>query len=256
MKRTHSWLAVPLLLCQAWAQEAAPVSPPKQRLQELQAEYKQVVKAWQDQMKEAAKAAEATKGDDKPVAAVSMRPDFTELRAKHLAAAKEFAGDDAVTFLLPAMNMSNKPAEVREVVDLLLLHLDSDKLGPLGASLGYLDRMVDADYSKAVAEKIERHGKNLPLLGWLAYQRHEKTLRKEPTKSDAYLAAKATLAAAVEKAGDSWLKSQFEELVIEVEKFGIGMKAPEITGIDLDGVAFKLSDYQGKVVFLDFWGDW
>ena len=25
---------------------------------------------------------------------------------------------------------------------------------------------------------------------------------------------------------------------------------------DLDGVEFKLSDYRGKVVFLDFWGDW
>ena len=47
-----------------------------------------------------------------------------------------------------------------------------------------------------------------------------------------------------------------DELVVEVEKFGIGMAAPEITGMDLDGVAFKLSDYRGKVVFLDFWGDW
>ena len=34
------------------------------------------------------------------------------------------------------------------------------------------------------------------------------------------------------------------------------MSAPEIEGNDLDGVAFKLSDYRGKVVVLDFWGDW
>ena len=27
-------------------------------------------------------------------------------------------------------------------------------------------------------------------------------------------------------------------------------------GEDLNGVAFKLSDYRGKVVVLDFWGDW
>ena len=32
--------------------------------------------------------------------------------------------------------------------------------------------------------------------------------------------------------------------------------ASDIEGIDLDGEAFKLSDYQGKVIFLDFWGDW
>ena len=32
--------------------------------------------------------------------------------------------------------------------------------------------------------------------------------------------------------------------------------APEIEAEDLDGVSFKLSDYRGKVVVLDFWGNW
>lgn len=36
----------------------------------------------------------------------------------------------------------------------------------------------------------------------------------------------------------------------------IGAEAPEIVGVDLDGVEFKLSDYRGKVVMLDFYGDW
>ena len=40
------------------------------------------------------------------------------------------------------------------------------------------------------------------------------------------------------------------------EQFGIGCTAPDIAGVDLDGVTFKLSDYKGKVIFLDFWGDW
>jgi cytochrome oxidase Cu insertion factor (SCO1/SenC/PrrC family) len=38
--------------------------------------------------------------------------------------------------------------------------------------------------------------------------------------------------------------------------FEVGNLAPEIQGEDLDGVKFKLSDYRGKVVVLDFWGDW
>jgi hypothetical protein len=32
--------------------------------------------------------------------------------------------------------------------------------------------------------------------------------------------------------------------------------APEIAGEDIDGKKFKLSDYRGKVVLLDFWGNW
>src|SRR5262249_6662323 len=36
----------------------------------------------------------------------------------------------------------------------------------------------------------------------------------------------------------------------------LGMPAPEIEGEDIDGVPFKLSDYHGKVVLLDFWATW
>jgi hypothetical protein len=36
----------------------------------------------------------------------------------------------------------------------------------------------------------------------------------------------------------------------------IGTVAPDIEGEDLDGNRFKLSDYRGKVVVLDFWGHW
>jgi hypothetical protein len=36
----------------------------------------------------------------------------------------------------------------------------------------------------------------------------------------------------------------------------IGTTAPDIKGEDLDGKRFKLSDYKGKVVLLDFWANW
>jgi hypothetical protein len=46
----------------------------------------------------------------------------------------------------------------------------------------------------------------------------------------------------------------------EPELFGlrhlsVGKVAPDIDGRDQDGVAFKLSDYRGKVVLLDFWSE-
>jgi len=36
----------------------------------------------------------------------------------------------------------------------------------------------------------------------------------------------------------------------------VGKPAPEIEAEDIDGKKFKLSDYRGKVVLLDFWGNW
>ena len=44
--------------------------------------------------------------------------------------------------------------------------------------------------------------------------------------------------------------------LFELENLQVGMVAPDIEGEDLNGVAFKLSDYRGKVVVLDFWGNW
>jgi hypothetical protein len=36
----------------------------------------------------------------------------------------------------------------------------------------------------------------------------------------------------------------------------VGKEAPQVEGSDADGKKFKLSDYRGKVVLLDFWGNW
>ena len=44
--------------------------------------------------------------------------------------------------------------------------------------------------------------------------------------------------------------------LFEVRNLAVGKVAPDIEGEDIDGVKFKLSDYRGKVVVLDFWGDW
>ena len=44
--------------------------------------------------------------------------------------------------------------------------------------------------------------------------------------------------------------------LFELRFLSIGKTAPEIEAEDLDGKKFKLSDYRGKVVMLDFWGNW
>jgi hypothetical protein len=41
--------------------------------------------------------------------------------------------------------------------------------------------------------------------------------------------------------------------LFELRSLRIGRTAPEIEGVDQEGTPFKLSDYRGKVVLLDFW---
>jgi thiol-disulfide isomerase/thioredoxin len=56
--------------------------------------------------------------------------------------------------------------------------------------------------------------------------------------------------------GRSTLGEVAKNKLYELRFLSIGRQAPEIEGEDLSGVKFKLSDYRGKVVVLDFWADW
>jgi AhpC/TSA family len=53
-------------------------------------------------------------------------------------------------------------------------------------------------------------------------------------------------------AGDTVAERAQAELY-EIRNLGVGKVAPDIEGDDQDGKRFKLSDYRGKVVLLDFW---
>jgi hypothetical protein len=44
--------------------------------------------------------------------------------------------------------------------------------------------------------------------------------------------------------------------ISNIKNLRVGKTAPEIEGPDMEDKTFKLSDYRGKVVMLDFWGHW
>jgi hypothetical protein len=44
--------------------------------------------------------------------------------------------------------------------------------------------------------------------------------------------------------------------LFELDYLQIGKTPPDFEAIDENGVTFKLSDYRGKVVVIDFWGNW
>ena len=56
--------------------------------------------------------------------------------------------------------------------------------------------------------------------------------------------------------GKRSLADRAASTIFELENLQIGNVAPDIKGEDIDGVEFALSEYRGKVVVIDFWGDW
>jgi tetratricopeptide (TPR) repeat protein len=45
-------------------------------------------------------------------------------------------------------------------------------------------------------------------------------------------------------------------MLFAMDNLAVGQPAPDFTATDENGVTFKLSDYRGKVVIVDFWGFW
>jgi peroxiredoxin len=52
------------------------------------------------------------------------------------------------------------------------------------------------------------------------------------------------------------LADQAIRTLFELANLSVGCECPEIEGRDVDGSAFKLSEYRGKNVILIFWGGW
>lgn len=56
--------------------------------------------------------------------------------------------------------------------------------------------------------------------------------------------------------GDRSYAQRAAGLLFELDHLQIGMVAPDMEALDVDGVKFKLSDFRGKVTVVDFWGYW
>jgi AhpC/TSA family len=92
-------------------------------------------------------------------------------------------------------------------------------------------------------------------LGQHLAKRYESAYQKKD-KGAAKLADEAE--AVLEKTGKDFanLTNQVKEALFDLTKLAVGRTAMEIEAEDIDGKKFKLSDYRGKVVVIDFWGHW
>jgi hypothetical protein len=94
---------------------------------------------------------------------------------------------------------------------------------------------------------------------------YEKAYQKNDKEGAAKLAAEAEalLKRAAQEFGDlpgpggrGTIRKQAEDALFLLNHLSVGKVAPDIEGQDLDGKKFKLSDYRGKVVVIDFWAFW
>jgi hypothetical protein len=179
--------------------------------------------------------------------------------------------DDPVSFkaLKIAFRVLDEQVEQKEVIQLLAKHhIEAVGIGDIAVSYAH-----DADPGNlAFAEEVLKRNRNtedqaMALIAIGLIQRRKAGEEKATDEDRARALAEATKAFELVKAkyadlkpakGKSPAENAAEYLLglKNVGRFMVGKESPDIEGQDLDGKSFKLSDYRGKVVLLDYWAHW
>jgi hypothetical protein len=107
---------------------------------------------------------------------------------------------------------------------------------------------------EAVAEQPQRVAEFEALFG-AEYVRARIAQGPEPalTEAETLLETAAAKYADVKLSEDALVGERATAELFELRHLRIGKEAPDIVGEDQDGAQFRLSEYRGKVVLLDFW---
>jgi hypothetical protein len=292
MRRTTTAMLAGLLLLPALAAADKPAAPSEQlealknELEKGRTEYSQAYeKAKTDKERQ-----EIRVKENKRRHGCAQRA--LELARKH---PKDPAAVDALSWIIGGgLGWNGAGAEIEAAFDLLRKdYITSDKLQPICYSASILDgvSIKPEQFLRTVLEKNPHH----EVQGWACYslgltlRRHAteakrwREIKEDPAQvkmMETYLSAGVIKRI---KSGDPDKPLQEAERLFErcISEYGdvkakngrtladiakatlfemhhliVGKPAPEIEGEDIDGKRFKLSDYRGKVVVLDFWGHW
>jgi len=175
-------------------------------------------------------------------------------------AAEKYAGSpDAVQFLVTVASLgrsADKDLAMTAIETLAAQHMESDQLSNMTFTLLYGTHSFGEELVVTTATRIADGTPHASVKSAMLFLRGSVVQRRGAKGEDEAAAAVADLRASVNAAPESRYAKLAAGSIFELENLQVGMPAPEIAGDDLDGVAFKLSDYRGKVVVLDFWGDW
>ncbi len=165
---------------------------------------------------------------------------------------------DALTWI--ATNVRSNGTGLDETAKERLFRDHIENEGMLGICQGmiYSRGKKNQERLELVIEKTPHHDvkgwATFALASYLSRLPGEKSEEDEKRIEDLFVSVSTDFADITTRRGT--LGELAEASLFEARNLAVGKVVPDIEGVDLDGVEFKLSDYRGKVVMLDFWGDW
>jgi hypothetical protein len=256
------------------------------RLAAIQQEYDDAMHAYAALFKDA-----KTDEEHEAISKTAKRPDAAAFRTRARAIVDEDPADavalDAITWMITTLRGGKDTAELLDIVR--AHHMKSDKLVPLARSLAsdssgpgaaFVEQLMkesphDSVRGTACYSLAQARMRDLDSARKMQGTKDEDDLAKlekryGPEKSARFKALdipaeQARIEALLERTskefadvayGKGTLGERANADLFEMRNLVVGKVAPDIEGQDLSGKSFRLADYRGKVVMLDFWGNW
>jgi hypothetical protein len=230
-------------------------SPQQQKFDDIVARYnKQRQDAYDDYVK-------ATDEAAKQAAIAKMSG--SAFRAEFEALASEFEGEEiAAQSLLWVLRLAegDKGVMQRAIQTLLEVYMESPALADLANQLRYAGNQLGPEpVQKALRDIFEFsphdkvRGTALFVLGCVLVSE----AKTDAEKSEGRKCLERVVAEfGQHSSGSGTLGKDAEGWIFELDHLQVGMVAPDFEANDENGAKWKLSDYRGKVVVVDFWGYW
>jgi hypothetical protein len=225
-------------------------------------QFKALIGEIQQGQQKAVKGLESAKTDKEKQQIVAEFDKFKQSVAAKLVDLARKNPTDKISFDALAVVVSNAgdTPQAGAAVDALLdKHLQDRQLPFLMEMAAEQNLPVAEKLLKGVEEKSKDHklqGSAALGLAQLAKARTEAPNLKPQEAEKLAKKAQELYQQAAKKYGDvAEIKEAVKRDLFDLEHLAIGKEAPDISGDDADGKGFKLADYRGKIVVLDFWAD-
>jgi len=262
---SRSGFCVLALLLSVVGARAEPPDPPREETPAAAA-YKRLAADWEKRTKEylaTSRAAETE--EEKKALKETFATDRKDCAARFLAIGEKYPKDAvAVDALSMAVRLGHGSPELdRALSTLTKEHVQDSKSAGLCRTLAFVKSSDAEKLLRAVLDKNPADGARGRACYALALRLQEQA--QQQPRDDAEKAmkeAEALYEQVVKKYADvaegrlGKLGDAAKAALFELRNLAVGKVAPDIEGEDVDGKKFKLSDYRGKVVVLDFWGHW
>jgi len=242
----------------------APLAFASEEFDKLESEYNQARAKWYELREQTRQ----TSGE-KDVAELPPRPSVKFMPRFRAFADKHAGKPEATPALMWIIGESNhqtdadgKESHGVRALKLLTEHHAADPI--LAEHLKYFrysaqhlpEALLFAFYDRVIEQNKENTAAAWALFGMGYRLYNASSTTSEADRADKLKQAVAIFQRTIDEYADEQAAKLAKGSIFEIEHLQVGMKAPDIVGVGMDGRTVKLSQYLGQVVVLDFWGLW